>query len=208
MKTEELLEGISGMQTIESVKKILGVSKNKAVYFIYRLRNKGYVKTKYSRDKKRVYYISAENALGGMSYVDILNKYSPIKLSTTEVYKIYGRNVTIEETIVYSVKTRKIRYILASLWLFKHIKKWGELYQLAKKNNFEREIGALYDLAVRKIPKMKKMNKKYRSNSLPSKTDKYKEIAEGMKSKDYEEIEKTWKVHLPLNEKDLEAYEK
>ncbi len=208
MKTEELLEKINGMQTIQSIKKILGVSKNKAVYFVHRLRKESYVKTKYSSDKKRVYYISAENALGGTSYVDILNKHSPIKLSTTEVYKIYGRNVTIEETIIYAVKTRKIRYILASLWLFKYIKKWGELYQLAKKNNLEREIGSLYDLAVQKIPKMKKMNRKYRNNALPDKKDKYKEIVEGMKSKDYGKTEKTWKVYLPLNERDMVVYER
>lgn len=44
MKTQELLKKLKGIQTIESIKDILSVSKKKAIYYIHRLRKKGMLK--------------------------------------------------------------------------------------------------------------------------------------------------------------------
>jgi DNA-binding Lrp family transcriptional regulator len=206
MKTLDLINNIRGVQTLESIKSKLGITAKKAVYFVYRLRKKGYVKTRYDSTKKRIYYISLENVLGGTSYVDIMNKYSPIKLSSAEVYKIYGRDVSIEETIVYAVKTRKLRYILASLALFKKINNWNELFRLAKQNNLLREVGALYDLSTKIIHKIKKMDKKFRYHALPKANEPHKYIIPDLRSSDYKNIETVWKIYIPFNAADLVDY--
>lgn len=208
MKISDLARKIQGVQTIESISSILNVSRKKAIYFIHRLREKGYVRTKYNSDKKRIYYISFENVLGGTSYIDILNKHSTIKLSSSETYKIYGRNPSIEETLVYAVKTRNVRYLIASLALFRKIKNWPELYALARKNNLTREIGALYDVANRTLKKLRRMDKRFRNNALPKKKERYRYLIGGIKSRDYSNIEKTWKIYIPLNSADLEEYKK
>lgn len=208
MKTMDLINSIRGVQTLESIKSKLNIDTRKAVYFIHRLRKKGYVKTKYDSDKRRIYYISSENILGGTSYVDIINKYSPIKLSSADVYKIYGREVSIEETIVYAVKTKKLRYILASLALFKRINDWDELFRLAKQNNLLREIGVLYDLSIKVIRKTKAMGKKFRYHALPKADESYKYIIPDLRSGDYKNIEKTWKIYIPFNAADLEDYQR
>jgi len=193
MAISEVLNKISGVQTIESIKSALKIDRTKAIYIIYRLRKRGYVITKQDAGNTRVYFISRENILGGKSYLDVLNKYSPIKLSSSEVYKIYGREVSIEETLVYALKTRKFRYILSSLALFKRIKNWKELYRLGKRNNILRE-------------RIKKINKVFLNHSLPNKTDNFRYIIPHLKSKDFLSIENKWKMHIPFNRTDLVEY--
>ena len=84
INVKELLKKLEGVQTIVSVMSNLKVNRQKAIYYIYRLRKGSYVKTKKTSENKRVYYISFENKLKGESYVDIINKYSPIKVSSLE----------------------------------------------------------------------------------------------------------------------------
>ncbi len=208
MNIQETLKKLNGLQTIESIKSRLHVDSTKAIYLVHRLRKKGYVKTRKDSANKRIYVITRDNVLGGVSYIDIINKYSPIKLASSEVYKIYGRDVSIEETVVYAIKTRRIRYILASLALFKKIKDWKELYRLAKKNDVVREIGALYDVVEHAFPRVKKMSKYFLHLSLPKKQDKYRYIVENLKSNDSKEIEKKWKVYIPINKEDLAEYKR
>src|SRR3989344_2563595 len=203
MKKTELLKKLEGIQTIESVKDILKVNKKKAIYYIYKLRKEGYVKTKKQSNNNRVYNISLENKLGGKSYYEIINEYSPIKISTPVFYKIYGKEPSLEETLIYAIKIKSLRTILASLALFKKINNWTKLYRLAKENHIERQAGALYDLA-RKIMKVRKMTIRFRNNSLPKKESKFEYIIPKLKSKDFTKIEKLWKIYLPFNKEDLE----
>lgn len=207
MKTRELLKKLEGIQTIETVMDILDVSRKKAIYYVYRLRKKGYVKTKKLSDNKRVYNISFENRLKGTSYYEIINKLSPIKIATPKIYKIYGKEPTFEETLVYAIKTQSLRTILASLVLFKKIDDWVGLYQLAKKNHIERQVGALYDVA-RKIMLTRRMTDRFRNNALPKEDYGWRYIIQGLRSDDYKNIEKTWRIYIPFNKKDLEVYKK
>lgn len=206
MKTEELLKKLEGIQTLKSVMSILNVNREKAIYHIYRLRKKGYVKTKRLSNNMRVYNISFENRLGGTSYYEIINKNSPIKISTPKVYKIYGKESLIEEALIYAIKTKSLRTILAALALFRKIEDWTTLYHLAKKNHIERQVGALYDLSRRIIRKVKRMPKRFRNNALPKEEYNLEYVINGLKSKDFKDIEKTWKIYLPFNKKDLEDY--
>lgn len=208
MKTSELIEKVNGIQTIESIKNTLDVNKTRAIYLIYRLRKEGYVITKQDSNNSRIYFISKQNRIGGTSYIDIVNENSPIKLSSSEVYKIHGRPVSIEETIIYALKTQRFRYVLASLGLYKKIKNWRELYQLAKKNDLVKEVGALYNLARSIIPKMKKMNKVFEHYALLKNENEHRYIIPNLKSKDFSLIEEKWKVFIPFSNEDLIGYRK
>ena len=205
METNELLKKLNGTHNIESIMSVLKVDKTKAIYYVFRLRKKGYVKTKKLSNNIRVYSISPENRLGGLSYYDIINENSPIKIATPEIYKIYGKEPSLEETLVYAVKTKSLRTILASLALFKKIDDWEELYRLSKQNHLERQVGALYDLS-RKIMRTRKMAKAFRNFAIPKNDFAFDYIIPGLRSKDFTEIEKVWKVYLPFNWQDLEDY--
>jgi hypothetical protein len=205
MKIKELLKKLKGTHTIKSIMASLDVSRNKAIYYIYRLRKQGYVKTKRMSNKTRVYNISFENKLKSITYEEIINKNSPIKIRISEKPYIYGRTPSLEETFVYAVKTRDLRIILAALSLFKKISNWKFLYNLAKDNYVEREVGALYDLS-RKIIKTKRISGNFIRNALPKKEDEFKFIVKNLKSKEFTDIQEKWKVYLPFNKKDLEVY--
>ncbi|MFH1638318.1 MAG: hypothetical protein ABIB71_07880 [Candidatus Woesearchaeota archaeon] len=207
MKTEELLKELNGIQTIKSVMTLLNVSKKKAVYYVHRLRKQGYVKTSMMSNKTRVYNISFENKAGGISYYDILNKHSPLKIASKKDYRVYGKKPSQEEALIFALKTKDLRTILTALALFKNISHWPELYRLSKKSNLKREVGALYDLA-RRIMRTKRMSRRFMNNSLPKKGDRCRYIIEGLSSKDFKDIEKRWRVYLPFNESDLEEYRK
>ncbi|MBI2208559.1 hypothetical protein HYU50_03610 [Candidatus Woesearchaeota archaeon] len=205
METGILLKKLEGVQTIDSASNILNTNKGKTIYYLFRLRKEGYVKTKRLSNNKRVYNISFENKLKGTSYFEIINKYSPVKIATPITYKIYGKDPSLEETLVYAIKTGSLRTILASLALFKKITNWSELYQLAKKNRIERQVGALYDLA-KKIMRVRGMPDRFRNNALPKEEYNFEYTIPGLKSKDFKQVEETWKTYLPFNKNDLSDY--
>lgn len=205
MKKQELLRRLEGIQTIESVMDILGVSRGMAIYYLYRLRKAGYVKTRRQSNNRRVYTISVENKLGGTSYYDIINRSSPSKIATPTIHRIYGKEPSGEETLLYAIQTKSPRTILASLSLFMRISDWQELYARAKESKLERQVGALYDLA-RKVMKVRRMSARFRNRALPRKGQRYDEMVPGLSSKDFGDIEQVWKVRLPFNRKDLEVY--
>ena len=207
IKTPQLLNKLKGIHTIESIARLLKVKKQKAVYYIYRLRKKGYVKTKRTSEGERVYEVSFENKLKGVNPIEIINRYSPIKVFPTEDYQIYGKSPTPEETLSYAINSKDFRIILASLILFRKIKNWTHLYKLAKQSNIKRKICALYEL-TRRITRTRKMPRKFRKNCLPKKNEKYEFIIQNLKSENFKEIEKLWRVHIPFNIKDLEIYKK
>jgi len=205
MRTKLLLKKIQGTQNIESIMETLGIERSKATYYVYRLRRQGYVKTKRLSNNRRLYNISFENKLGGKSYYEIINKYSPVKITTQEIYRVYGKEPSLEETLVYAIKTQRLRIILASLALFKKVENWPELYRLAKANHIERQIGVLYDLS-RQIMGTRKMTKRFRNHALPKGDPSFNYVVPGLRSKDFQSIEKIWKIYVPFNKSDLEDY--
>ena len=207
IEIEELLERIEGIQTIKSIKKILQVNEKRAIYLVSRLRKKGYVKTTQDNDNVRVYKISRKNLIPGKSYAEVINENAPLGVYISKDYKIHGKKPSLEETLIYAIKTKEIRTIIASLSLFKKINNWTLLYKLAKKDSLARQTGALYDVS-RTIIKTRKMTKRFRNLSLPKKTDKFQYIIEKFKSENFQDIEKKWKVFIPLNKADLEEYYK
>lgn len=202
----ELAQELRGLNTLKMIESALNIDRAKAIYIVYKLRKKGFVETKYQSDKTRVYHISPQNALGGTSYIDILNEYSPLKLLATEVHKIYGREPSIEETLIYAINNRSVRYIIASLALFRKVKNWSELYKRAKEKNLVREVAALYDVSRLIIPKVRRMPQRFKTLATPKKADKIRYIIRGIDSADFKDIEKKWKIYIPLNFSDLTDY--
>ena len=205
MKKEHLLKKLEGVHTLQSVMSLLHVDKQKAIYYIHRLRKEGYVKTARATNNMRIYSISFENKLGGTSYEELLNAVSPVKLSTGTVHRVYGKVPTAKEMLVHAGKTKSLSTILAALALFKEEIDWDALYRLAKANHCERQIGALYDLA-RKIMRTRRMGTRFRHLAIPKSQHAFGYTIPGLKSKDFQDIENLWRVHLPFNKTDLEAY--
>ncbi len=206
MKLSDLLKQLEGTHTLVSLMSRLEVSKPKTIYFIRRLRKAGYVKTFRLANKMRVYSISFENRLGGTTYEDVLNKESPVKIATDTPFFIYGKQPSFEEVLIYAVKKKSLRTLLAALVLFKKLIDWTEMHRLAKANHCERQIGALYDVA-RLVMRTRRMSGQYRKASLPKDHYEFRYFIEGLRSKDFKKIEDRWKVHIPFNKADLEPYD-
>ena len=85
--------------------------------------------------------------------------------------------------------------------LFNKVKDFSKLYNLAKKENIRRKLGALYEVA-RKTVKTKKIDDKHLKLMLKAK-DKKKFVVPNAKSKDFMDIENKWKVYIPFNKQDL-----
>ncbi len=205
MQTQALLKQLEGVQTLKSVAVSLGVPPQKAIYYIHRLRKQGYVKTARTANGTRIYSISFENKFGGISYEELLNKASPIKIATKATHLIYGKTPAPEEIIIHAIKTKSLRTILASLAFFRKPIDWEQMYRLAKRNHCERQVGALYDVAKTKM-RVRHMNKRFRTFSLPKPEYDFQYTIPGLKSKDFGVIEERWKIYVPFNKKDLGAY--
>ncbi len=208
MKISDLGAKLEGIHTLESITSTLKVNKRTAVNYISKLRKQGFVKTKRTSSGKRIYNISKLlNRLAGQSYYEVLNKISPLKLSESEIYRIYGREITLEETLIYAIKTEKLRVVLASLALFKQITNWTLLSELARKNKVQRQVCALYDLA-RSIIKVRKMSQQFKNTCMPKANDTFVYLIDKLESKDFGRIQEKWKVYLPFNMADLQDYTK
>lgn len=205
MDIKSLAKKLDGYQTILTIQKTLKVKKRTAINYISLLRKQGYIeKTIYQPLKIRMYKISTlKKPKSGISLYEYINKNSKVGIVVKQDYIIH-KKLTPEEALIKAILTKRFRIILASLGLFKKIKNWSLLYKLAKKENLERKIGALYDTA-KTIMKVKKIDKRTKNALLKSKTkDKY--ILKNFKTKDLKEIEKKWKIYIPFNKADLLIY--
>ena len=206
MDLVELAKRLEGLQTVDSIAKSLSISRRTAVNYMWMLRKQGFVETMYGKRKIRMYRISLlkANKFGYPGLYEYLNRHSKIKIYPPYAERIYDRKPTPEEMIVRAVKTGDLRTILSSLALFNKIKNWRKLSEIARKELVGRKIGALYDTA-KIIIRVRRMDKKTRKALLGSRTEN-KNIVEYARTKDLQQIEKEWRVHVAFNKADLEAY--
>lgn len=197
---------LKGLQTVENFANILNINRRTAINYISKLRKKGFVETIYGKRKIRMYKISPlkPNKFGYPGLYEYLNQNSKIKIYPPYIERIYDHKPTAEEMIVKAVKTGDLRTMLSSLALFNKIKNWPMLSQTARKESVGRKTGALYD-AARTIIRVKRMDKKIRKALLNSKIDN-KYMVKGARTRDLKDIEAEWRVYLPFNKADLEAY--
>ncbi|MBI2106239.1 hypothetical protein HYT56_05405 [Candidatus Woesearchaeota archaeon] len=203
---ESILKKLEGLNTIDLIERKLNVKKNTAIKKISELRKLGYVETRGGGKQPRLYRISRvkREKIGNLGLYDTINKNSPIKLVKPYEHRIIMGKLSIEEAIVRAIKSGNFRLIMASLALFNKIKNCSELYQFAKKENIRRKVGALYEL-TRKIMKVKSIDEKTMKLLMNAKNEK-KFIVEGLKSKDFIDLQKKWNVFIPFNKADLERY--
>lgn len=203
--TFELSQKLKGYCTVKSLMENLRINRARAIYLIHKLRKQGYVKTYKNSNQTRFYFISPQNALNETSYLDILNENTPIKMGALYKSMIYGEEPTLEETLIFCLKNNEIRYIISGIALFKKVD-WSKLYKLAKKENLVVEIAALYEVARKIFPKLRKMPKRYLNLAKKKIPRNYRYIVEHSSSDDFKEIEDKWKIYIPLNLADLEEY--
>lgn len=213
-KYEKLAELLQGFYTIETLAERLKIDRAKAIYVIHRLRKLGYVKTVYGAERKRTYYISLKNKQKAITLTEKINNASPSLSASyaivvpSDAYHIHGRDPSYEEALIYAIKRRSVRYIIAGLVLFRRISDWSLLYKLAKKEKLIVEVAALYDVARKVVNKVRRMPKRFLSLAKKRKTKRFSYIIKPLSSEDFKDIEKKWHVYIPLNYADLEEYKK
>ena len=211
----KLASKLEGLQTINTICQTLNVKKSTAYEYVSLLKKGRYAK-EYRRTSmnKRIYRIRRipfkESELimkrfkdtSKKGIFDIINENSPLKLEHPFKYRVQRKDrITIEETIIESIKTKKFRVILASLALFNKIESWTRLYYYAKIFNVQNIVGALYDLTKRFI-RVKKMDLRTRNALLKYRTV-HRVIIPNIKSPDFEDIQKLWNVDIPFRIDDI-----
>jgi len=210
-KYEKIAESLQGFYNLEDFADRLKVDKPRAIYVIHRLRKLGFVKTIYGSKNKRLYNISLRNKQKGVSYTDKINEATSnpgIQIMSSNPYYVYGRVISYEEALIYAIKQKDIRYIIASLALFRKIKDWSLLYKLAKKENLTKEVVALYEISRKVIKKVRRMPKRFLNLTKKKKLNNFNYIVKGISSDDFKETERKWKIYIPLNYSDLEEYKR
>ena len=210
-KYEKLAEPLRGIYTLETFAEKLRIDKTRAIYILHRLRKLGFVKTTYGAGKKRIYTISLKNKSKAKTPVQKINEsvkkisFSYALAEPSNPNYIHGREPTYEESLIYAIKQKDTRYLIAALPLFRKITDWNLLYRMAKKENLLQEVAALYEVAKKTVRKIRRMPKSFINRTI-KKTAKFKYIIEPLSSDDFKDIEKKWKVFIPLNLSDLEEY--
>lgn len=192
-----------GFHTVESLSKTMGIGKSTAINYLYAMRKRRLVETERGKKGKRLYKISPVKLkkIGYPGLVETINEYSSLKLGSA-LEERSDHRIMPEEAIVSAISTRDFRIVLASLELFKKTNEWWSLYRFAKENNAERFVGALYYLS-RKLFRVRAMDKRVLRLLKRAKT-KEKYIIPNMKSSDFSDIEKEWKVYIPFSKSDTE----
>jgi len=148
-----------GKYTLETFAKKQGLKKQSAINLLSKLKSKGLVSTSGGGRQKRIYTITNKPQEKTNGFYDLVNKYSPQKLTPKFKHKIFGR-YTIEHAIIDGILIGDARTIEATKYLFKHIKNWKRLFDLAKEKKCTKELHELYQKAKKTI-KCKTMPKRY-----------------------------------------------
>ncbi len=199
---EQLLHTLEGLHTIETIASTLNITTQSALNLLTKLKRQQYATVSGSGKTKRLYKITQlkqRPRVPGM--FDIINKYSPhMKLNPWydhQVHGIYGP----EEALIDAIETQSFRVILASLHLFRHIKNWPKLYQLAKQKDSWQKVGALYDLAKLYF-KVCHLPKKY--NPFKRKKTEYLIKEYQTTETKFQPITQKWHVNIPFRLGDIQ----
>ena len=201
---ENLARKLGGEKTVSAICAELGVGRQTAINYISMLRQNGFVhKTKYTKPERTYVIKNYRKPQSGTGLVETLNKVLPADLQIEEPYEHYvWEPYSFEEALVDAVRTKKARFLLASLLLFRKTRDWKLLLKLAGKD--KRKVGAVYDVARKELPRIRRMDKRSYNALLRAKNyDKYL-VARVGASRDYEKISRRWGVLIPFTKRDLE----
>ncbi len=207
VKIFEMAKKLRGLQTASTIAKTLNVKKRTAVNYAWKLRKRSYLTSTGGGRNIKFYRISplGFKKMDGYSLYELINKYSRVKLGTSEDYIIHSKKEpSPEEILIRAIASNKFRLMLASLELFNRINNWSKLRKLAEHYKIGRNVGALYD-TTRRFIKVKRMDERTRKALLKSNGKKFL-FGYKIKSKSFMDIEKEWRVFVPLNKQDMEIY--
>ncbi|MBI4439049.1 hypothetical protein HY640_03910 [Candidatus Woesearchaeota archaeon] len=145
-----------GKYTVERFASERGLSRQSAINLLSKLKKKGLVEVSGGGKQKRIYAIHELPKRKTNGFYDIVNRYSPEKLRPGFEHYVSG-NYTIEHAIIDGVRIGDSRTLQATSYLFRHVRDWKRLFDLAKKQGVEDSIVALYKQArgymrVRRMP--------------------------------------------------------
>lgn len=149
-----------GKYTVETFARKRGLTKQSALNLLSKLKKQGYASTSGGGHQKRIYTISSIPKKHTNGFYDIVNRYSPDKLVPQFEHRVSGR-YTVEHAIIDGIIIGDIRTLNATMHLFRHIKSWKRLFDLAKKRGLVKETHELY-IKARKITKTKAMPERYK----------------------------------------------
>lgn len=153
---------VEGKFTVETFAKEKGLSRQSAINLISKLKKRGYVETTGGGKQKRIYTIYKTPRRKSNGFYSVINKYSANKLNPKFEHIVIG-NYTIEHAIIDGIEIGDVRTLDATTNLFRHVKNWKRLFELAKKHELTNEVRALYRKALTKT-RCKRMPKVYKND--------------------------------------------
>jgi len=150
---------LDGKYTLETFARKRGLTKPSALNLLAKLKNSGYAEVSGGGRQKRIYTLYKTPKRKTNGFYDLINKYSPEKLQPKFEHYVFGK-YTIEQAIIDGLKIGDIRTLEATMRLFRQIKNWKKLFDLARKEKLTQKLISLYVQARKKI-KCKTMPKRY-----------------------------------------------
>ena len=151
-----------GKYTVETFARERGLKRQSAINLLSKLKKQGYVQVSGGGRQKRIYTISKVPTKPTNGFYDIINKYSPEKLTPLFNHYVHG-NYTVEQAIIDGIEIGDSRTRTATMHLFRHIGNWTRLFEIAKKKHLENELLILYREA-RKQTRCKKLPKRFEND--------------------------------------------
>jgi hypothetical protein len=148
-----------GKYTVETFAKKRSITRQATLNLLSRLKREGFVHVSGGGRQKRIYTVSRTPQVPSNGFYDVVNKYSPEKLVPKFKHRVVGQ-YTIEHAIIDGIRIGDVRTLQATTHLFRHVKSWKRLFDLAKKHHLLKELHALYATA-RATTKCRTMPKRY-----------------------------------------------
>ncbi len=132
-----------GKYTLDTFVAKTGLARQSALNLLFRLKRKGLVSVSGGRHQKRIYTISTRPQEPDNGFYSVVNRYSPEKLVPAFRHRVIGR-YTVERAIIDGIRIGDVRTLDATTHLFRHVRSWKRLFDLAKKNNLVSDVQKLY----------------------------------------------------------------
>lgn len=150
---------LEGLFTLEQYARKRKITLGSALNELTQLKKKGYVVVSGGGRQKRLYRVSPTKITVDNGLYSYVNKYSPEKLVPQFIHKVYGK-YSVEHAIIDAIQLNDARTNEAILHLFRHVKNWKRLFDLARLKGLVQEVLDLYDLA-RTVTKVRKIPRRY-----------------------------------------------
>jgi hypothetical protein len=153
------MEFTEGTFTIETLANALNLTRGSTINYISKLKKANLVMVSGGGRQKKIYKIRSLPFIKTNGFYDLVNKYSKIKLVPKFNHIVHG-SYSIEKAIIDGLFIGDARTLEATSYLFKQVKNWPRLMNLAKKFHKSDEVRKLYEKARANF-KCRKMPKRY-----------------------------------------------